>query len=113
MSTLLPVIDDTVLEELGHSAGEDFKVELAEAFFEEAPHMLVALRHAVNTSDKAGIRRNAHSLKTNAYTFGAMALGGLARELELGGMPADENGVAELEAAYAAAVLALKERIGG
>jgi hypothetical protein len=33
--------------------------------------------------------------------------------LELGGLPADDHGIAVLEAAYAQAAAALKERIGG
>ena len=112
MSTLLPTIDDTVLAELGQSAGEDFVVELAQAFFEEAPEMLAGLRQALQRGNAEHFRRNAHSLKTNAHTFGALALGALARELELGGLPSDDRGVAALETAYAEVVVALKERIG-
>ncbi len=113
MSTPLPVIDDSVLDELGETAGEDFVAELVGTFFEEAPEMLAALRQALPTGNAESFRRNAHSLKANAHTFGAMALGALARELELGGLPADDRGLAVLEAAYAQAAAALKERIGG
>jgi HPt (histidine-containing phosphotransfer) domain-containing protein len=113
MSTLLPVIDDAVLRELGDTAGEDFVTKLVGTFFEEAPEMLAALRQALQTGNAESFRRNAHSLKTNAHTFGAMALGAMARELELGGLPADDSGLAALEAAYAQAEAALKERVGG
>lgn len=113
MSTTLPVIDDTVLDELGDTAGEDFVAELVGTFFEEAPEMLAALRQALQMGNAESFRRNAHSLKTNAHTFGAMALRALARDLELGGLPADNHGLAALEAAYAQAAAALKERIGG
>jgi HPt (histidine-containing phosphotransfer) domain-containing protein len=113
MSTPLPVIDDSVLDELGETAGEDFVAELVGTFFEEAPEMLAALRQALQAGNAESFRRNAHSLKTNAHTFGAMALGALARDLELGGLPADDRGLAALEAAYAQAAAALKERIGG
>lgn len=112
MSTLLPIIDDNVLQELGQSAGEDFMAELAGTFFEEAPDMLAGMRLALQTGNTESFRRNAHSLKTNAHTFGAMALGALARELELGALPADGAGVAALEDAYSKVVVALKERIG-
>ena len=111
MSNLLPIIDDAVLEELGQSAGEDFMAELAETFFEEAPDMLAGLRQALRTGNAESFRRNAHSLKTNAHTFGALALGALARDLELGGIPADDSSVVALEAAYGKVVVALKERI--
>jgi HPt (histidine-containing phosphotransfer) domain-containing protein len=113
MSTPLPVIDDTVLDELGQTAGEEFVIELVDTFFEEAPEMLAALRQALQAGNAESFRRNAHSLKTNAHTFGAMALGALARELELGGLPADDRGVVALEAAYAQAVAALGERFDG
>lgn len=111
MSTVLPIIDDIVLEELGQTAGEDFMAELVATFLEEAPDMLAGLRQGLQTGNAESFRRNAHSLKTNAQTFGALALGALARELEIGGLPPDESGVAALEAAYAAVVVALRERI--
>ena len=113
MSTPLPVIDDAVLRELGDTAGEDFVAELVGTFFEEAPEMLAALRQAWQSGNAESFRRNAHSLKTNSHTFGAMALGVLARELELGGLPADHHSITSLEAAYAQAAAALKERVGG
>jgi HPt (histidine-containing phosphotransfer) domain-containing protein len=113
MSTPLPVIDIAVLDELGQTAGEDFVAELVGTFFEEAPEMLAALRQALQAGNAESFRRNAHSLKTNAHTFGAMALGALARELERGGLPADDIGVAALEAAYEQAAAALKEHIDG
>jgi HPt (histidine-containing phosphotransfer) domain-containing protein len=113
MSTPLPVIDIAVLDELGQTAGEDFVAELVGTFFEEAPEMLAALRQALQAGNAESFRRNAHSLKTNAHTFGAMALGALARELERGGLPADDLGVAALEAAYEQAAAALKEHIDG
>jgi HPt (histidine-containing phosphotransfer) domain-containing protein len=113
MNTPLPVIDDTVLKELGDTAGEDFVPELVGTFFEEAPEMLAALRQALQAGNAESFRRNAHSLKTNAHTFGAMALGALARELELGGLPPNDSGLAALEAAYAQAAAALKARVGG
>ena len=113
MNSPLPVIDDAVLDELGETAGEDFVVELAGTFFEEAPGMLAALRQALQEGNTESFRRNAHSLKTNAHTFGAVVMGALARELELGGLPADDRGVAALEAAYAQAAAALRERLGG
>jgi HPt (histidine-containing phosphotransfer) domain-containing protein len=113
MSTPLPVIDVAVLDELGQTAGEDFVAELVGTFLEEAPVMLAALRQALQAGNAESFRRNAHSLKTNAHTFGAMVLGALARELERGGLPADDLGVAALEAAYEQAAAALKEHIDG
>lgn len=113
MTSQQPIIDDTVFQELGEAAGEDFIAELVDTFFEEAPDMLSGLRQAFATGNAESFRRNAHSLKTNAHTFGAMALGALARDLELGGLPADQRHLDELDAAYAQVVVALKERTRG
>ena len=43
---------------------------------------------ALAAGDAERFRRAAHSLKSNSNTFGALALGALARELELGGLDA-------------------------
>ncbi len=113
MSQTPPVIDEATFAELQAAAGEDFVAELVGTFFEEAPAMFAELRAALAAGAAERFRRAAHSLKTNAYTFGAMVLGTRARELELGGLPADAAGLATLESAFAEAAAALKERIGG
>ncbi|HSM70871.1 MAG TPA: Hpt domain-containing protein, partial [Anaerolineales bacterium] len=53
-----------------------------DAFLEDAPNMLENMRSALEKEDVESFRRNAHSLKSNAYTFGALEMGGLAKELE-------------------------------
>ena len=77
------LIDRAVLAELQRNAGADFVVELIDTFCEEAPQMLAELRAALAAGSPERFRRAAHSLKTNAQTFGSMALGAKARELEL------------------------------
>ena len=106
-------IDRTIFSELQDSAGADFVVELVGTFFEEAPQMIADLRSALATGDAERFRRAAHSLKTNAHTFGATALGAKARELELGGLPADASDIDALQALYGAAATALKELARG
>ncbi|HEX5943222.1 MAG TPA: Hpt domain-containing protein [Anaerolineales bacterium] len=81
----MPVIDKATFEELKQMSGADFINELIDAFLEDAPNMIQNMRTAAATGDVETFRRNAHSLKSNAYTFGATELGGLARELELMG----------------------------
>ncbi|HEU4745134.1 MAG TPA: Hpt domain-containing protein [Anaerolineales bacterium] len=78
----MPVIDKATFEELKQMSGADFINELIDAFLEDAPDMIQNMRTAAATGDVETFRRNAHSLKSNAYTFGATELGGLARELE-------------------------------
>lgn len=78
----MPVIDKASFEELKQMSGEDFINELIDAFLEDAPTMISQMQVALTTSDVEAFRRNAHSLKSNANTFGALELGGLAKELE-------------------------------
>lgn len=80
-----PTIDVATFAELKETAGADFVRELVDTFLEEAPAMLGELRAALGAGDAELFRRTAHSLKSNANTFGAVTLSGLARELELGG----------------------------
>ena len=106
-------IDRTIFSELQDSAGADFVVDLLATFFEEAPQMIADLRSALAAGDAERFRRAAHSLKTNANTFGATSLGSMARQLELGGLPADASGIDALQVLYDTAAAALKELARG
>ena len=92
--------------ELQATAGEDFARELVDTFLEEAPTMLAELREALAGRNADAFRRAAHSLKSNSLTFGALALGALARELELKGL-SDAAPLALIEQEYARAAAAL------
>jgi len=76
------IIDRSVLFALSDSVGEDFISELIDTFMEEAPGMLDEMQQALSAGDVDSFRRAAHSLKTNANTFGATELAEKARELE-------------------------------
>ena len=78
----MPVIDKTTFEELKSLSGADFINELIDAFLEDAPDMIQNMQTALQTNDIESFRRNAHSLKSNANTFGAVELGIHAKELE-------------------------------
>ena len=78
----MPLIDKTTFEELKQISGEDFINELIDAFLDDAPNMLNNMKNALADKDVESFRRNAHSMKSNANTFGAMELGTLAKELE-------------------------------
>ncbi len=83
------VIDQAVYTELQETAGAEFAAELVGTFLEEAPGMLAELRNARTASDAERFRRAAHSIKSNANTFGASKLAALARDLELKGLDAE------------------------
>jgi len=111
--TATPTIDIATFRDLEDSAGAEFVRELVDTFFEEAPAMIAELRAALAARDAEKFRRTAHSLKSNSNTFGALGLGAMARELELGGLPASvESGserIGALEREYSLVVAALKE----
>ena len=74
--------------------------------------MIAELRASLAARDTEKFRRTAHSLKSNSNTFGALGLGVMARELELGGLPSAGSGserIGALEREYALVVAALKE----
>ena len=78
----MAVIDATIFNELKQMSGEDFINELIDAFLDDGPNMLNNMQTALETGDVESLRRNAHSLKSNANTFGATELGVQAKELE-------------------------------
>jgi histidine phosphotransfer protein HptB len=81
----MSVINKATFEELKQMSGDDFINDLIDAFLEDAPTMISAMQTAVATKDVESFRRNAHSLKSNANTFGATELAALSKELEMMG----------------------------
>ena len=71
-------VDRATLDELAASLGQGFVAELAGTFLAEAPALLGALRRALADGDAESFRRAAHTLKSNAHTFGAAPLGARA-----------------------------------
>ena len=106
-------VDTATFAELQGTAGAEFVAELVGTFLEEAPQMLGELRAALPAGDAQGFRRAAHSLKSNSHTFGALRLGEMARQLELGGLPADAAPIDALQAEYQRVAAALQELARG
>ena len=105
----MAAIDRTTFAELQATAGTDFVRELVDTFLEEAPPMLAVLGDALASSRADAFRRAAHSLKSNASTFGALTLAAMARDLELQGLgAATPAALAGLAAQYDAAAAELK-----
>ena len=101
-------IDPHTFDELQANAGADFVAELVQTFAEEAPPLLAEMRSALAAGATERFRRAAHSLKSNSSTFGATRLAALARELELGGLPADAGGVDALAREFETTLAALQ-----
>ncbi len=110
-----PTIDAATFAGLQASAGADFVGELVDTFLEEAPVMMADLQRALAAGQAEPFRRAAHSLKSNANTFGALPLGLLARGLELGGIDAGKvpGALESLDQEYRRAAAALAELRGG
>jgi HPt (histidine-containing phosphotransfer) domain-containing protein len=107
------VIDRAVFDSLKETMGADYIVEVVDAFLEEAPALIAQLRPALDGKDIDTFRRAAHSVKSNAATFGATKLFEQARELEF---MARENRLGEvgdkieiLQETYDRAAEALKD----
>ena len=75
-------IDMNTFNDLKESTGADYIGELIDAFLDDAPNLFSQMKAALANKDAESFRRAAHSMKSNAATFGAMELSLLAKELE-------------------------------
>jgi HPt (histidine-containing phosphotransfer) domain-containing protein len=110
-------IDAATFKALQEAAGADFVTELVATFLDdEAPAMMAEIESALAAGDAERFRRMAHSLKSNSNTFGAVALGLAARDLELSGLAAVSTRpqpLATLAAEYERAAARLREMARG
>jgi HPt (histidine-containing phosphotransfer) domain-containing protein len=107
-------IDAGVFGELRATTGAEFVAELVGTFCDEAAGILAQLDEAGRAGDATRYKRAAHSLKSNANTFGAARLASMAREIEIKGPGRDTvREVADLTAEYERAALRLKELANG
>jgi HPt (histidine-containing phosphotransfer) domain-containing protein len=70
--------------------------ELIDAFVEEAPARLAEARIGIDTGDAELAGRAAHTLKSNALTFGATRMAEVARQIETAARTGDLGAAAEL-----------------
>lgn len=107
-----PTLDETVFNEFRETMGAEFAAELVIAFFETAPALLDTLRTTIPLGKADEVRRAAHTLKSNAATFGATQLQHLCLDLELQGKSGQlthaSTTFAALEAEYARVEVALR-----
>ena len=77
-------LDPGAIEALRELLGDDREAlaELVDAFLDEAPSRLAEFRDGIEHGDAALAGRAAHTLKSNALTFGAHNLAALARDAE-------------------------------
>jgi CheY-like chemotaxis protein len=75
-----PVLDETVIRELGFDAGE--LASLLTVYCDQAAAQVLELSGAVGRGDALAARETAHSLKGSSATLGALRVSGLAAEVE-------------------------------
>jgi len=80
-SVLDPSAHDRILETFG-SDGPGFLGNLISIFLEDAPTLLAALRAGLHAGDAGGVRRAAHTLKSNGANLGALAFASLCERAE-------------------------------
>jgi histidine phosphotransfer protein HptB len=83
MESIMSVIDKATFDELKEMSGADFINELIDTFLEDAPKLMEEIRISLAANNADTFRRAAHSMKSNAATFGAGQLAALAKELEI------------------------------
>jgi len=78
-------VDPAVIRTLASSLGEHGRASvsaLIDTFLDGVPGRMIALRAGLERGDAETVRREAHTLKGNAASFGADALSEMSRELE-------------------------------
>ena len=92
--------------------GEDFLVELIDAYLDDAPTHLARLRQALEGGDAETFIFEAHTLKSSSASLGAMRISALAKEMETAGragkMAQMAGSVARTEAEFALIKAALE-----
>jgi len=75
--------------------GEDFLVELIDAYLDDGPMRLAGLRRAFDNGDVEAFTREAHSLKSSSANLGAMRVAAIAKEMERAGRAGEMAHMAE------------------
>jgi CheY-like chemotaxis protein len=96
-----PPVDAAVLARLAESMGGDdaFVAELIDQFVTDSPALVAAARKGLEAGDADEVRRAAHTLKSNAATFGANELADRSHRLEATAKAAAlDDGLEQIEA---------------
>jgi CheY-like chemotaxis protein/HPt (histidine-containing phosphotransfer) domain-containing protein len=92
-----PAVDRATMERLVESMGDaGFVAELLDTFSTDASGMLDGIDEAIGAGDGETVHRIAHTMKSNAATFGASSLSEACREMEIAAREGSLNGAATL-----------------
>jgi CheY-like chemotaxis protein len=94
------VLDRATLQDLLSLVGGEFDklAMLIDSFLQDAPQLLAELDRSIASGDASGVRRVAHSLKSNGTDLGALTFSSLCKELEMLGKSGELEGAVELAA---------------
>ena len=92
------ILDRSALVNLLDMVGGEFEYmeELIVSFIEDAPQLLAELETYLSEGDAVGVRRIAHSLKSNGAEFGAKDFSDSCKDLEMIGKSGNLEGAAEI-----------------
>jgi len=76
------VLDQNKIDAIRNMGGSEFLNQLIEAFMSETPKLLDDLSQSLQNNDTTTFHRAAHTIKSNAASFGADELSKMASELE-------------------------------
>ena len=106
-------IDPTTFDGLRQMTDAAFVSQLVDTFLEDAPRQIKEMKAALKEGDHETFRRLAHSIKSNAATFGAFELSDQARALEILGkenkLDQAAGGIDALEAIYKSVAQELRD----
>jgi signal transduction histidine kinase/DNA-binding response OmpR family regulator len=105
------IVDLTTFENLQKEMGADFTRELVDAYCEDTPRLIDALRQALTRQDAEAFRRAAHSIKSTSTSLGALRSAGLAKELEMMGKAGQLDTVEEEVEHLAADFLLVQQKL--
>jgi CheY-like chemotaxis protein len=95
----IAAVDEAVIGRLASSLGEEGRESVAaliETFLDHVPDQIARLSAASERGETGDMRREAHTLKSNAASFGALRLAELCRELETAAKNGTLDGASDL-----------------
>ena len=78
----LPIFDERVHSVLSAELGAEDTTEVMQMFLDDTSRKIVAI--CGDATSRSAVKREAHSIKSSAATFGFVRLSQLARDLEAG-----------------------------
>ena len=90
-----PLIDQARLDELLAVLPKDVFAQMSEQFIDSTDEYIATLGEAISSGDAEVARRTAHAVKGVALNFGAVAIAGLASEIESDARETGTSGVGD------------------